>query len=124
MNETEQNDLLAEAKLGEVAEWSGEKKFGYGQYHMRTIADTIYLESKLRRRKGDAFTGDTAQAFRDAIALLRVAEVYARRIDWFLSGDDTEEGFHARLREELERVYRYTQTINGIKFPEPEKDDA
>lgn len=100
--------------------------FDYDQYRIRTIADAIQFELEKWDRDGGTFdfTVRTAQTFQDAIALLRVAEVYAQRIDWFLSGDDTEEGFHARLLDELERVYRYTQTINGIKFPEPEKDDG
>lgn len=98
--------------------------FNYDQYRMRTIADTIQSELKKWDWGGGTFdfTDETAQAFRDAIALLRVAEIYAQRIDWFLSGDDAEESFHARLRGDLELASRHTQTINGIKFPEPEKD--
>jgi hypothetical protein len=33
--------------------------------------------------------------------VLRVAAVYAQRIDWLLSGDDGEESFLKRLKEEL-----------------------
>jgi len=33
--------------------------------------------------------------------VLKVASVYAQRIDWLLSGDDGEESFLKRLKEEL-----------------------
>lgn len=29
------------------------------------------------------------------------AQVYAQRIDWLLSGDDGEDNFHLRLKEDL-----------------------
>jgi hypothetical protein len=32
---------------------------------------------------------------------IRVAAVYAQRIDWLISGDDGEESFLERLKEEL-----------------------
>ena len=34
--------------------------------------------------------------------MIRVAEIYAQRADWLLSGDDGEEEFHERLKEDLE----------------------
>jgi hypothetical protein len=30
-----------------------------------------------------------------------LAKIYAQRVDWFLSGDDGEETFHERLKEDL-----------------------
>lgn len=42
--------------------------------------------------------------FREAVSALRRAEVYARRIDWLLSGDDGEGSFLRRLAEELEEI--------------------
>ena len=37
-----------------------------------------------------------------AIKYLRVAQIYSKRIEWLLSGDDGEESFHKRLKEELD----------------------
>jgi len=34
--------------------------------------------------------------------VLRKAAIYAQRIDWLLSGDDGEESFLERLKEELD----------------------
>lgn len=36
--------------------------------------------------------------------MLKRARVYAQRVDWLLSGDDNEESFHERLKEELEEL--------------------
>jgi hypothetical protein len=33
-----------------------------------------------------------------------MAEIYAQRIDWLLSGDDGEDSFRKRLKEDLERL--------------------
>ena len=40
---------------------------------------------------------------RKGLILLRKAEVYAQRIDLLLSGDDSEERFHERLKEDLQK---------------------
>jgi hypothetical protein len=33
-----------------------------------------------------------------------MAEIYAQRIDWLLSGDDGEDSFRERLKEDLEKL--------------------
>lgn len=50
------------------------------------------------------YTEETLAEFRKAIETLKQAEVYAQRIDWLLSGDDGEENFHERLKEDLEKL--------------------
>ena len=47
---------------------------------------------------------ETIEEFRKAIKVLREAAVYAHRIDWLLSGDDGENTFHERLKEELDKL--------------------
>jgi hypothetical protein len=42
--------------------------------------------------------------FKDAVNILRIAQVYAQRIDWLLSGDDGEETFLERLDEDLDKL--------------------
>jgi hypothetical protein len=44
---------------------------------------------------------EVKEEFRKAIKALQVAACYAQRIDWFLSGDDGEESFLKRLKEDL-----------------------
>lgn len=52
----------------------------------------------------EEFSENTLLEFRKAIDLLRKAEVYLQRIDWLLSGDDGEETFHKRLKEDLSKL--------------------
>lgn len=52
----------------------------------------------------DEFSKETLAEFKKAIHILKQAEVYAQRIDWLLSGDDGEETFHERLKEELKKL--------------------
>jgi hypothetical protein len=40
----------------------------------------------------------------EAVKVLKIAQVYAQRVDWFLSGDDGEESFLRRLDEDLENL--------------------
>jgi hypothetical protein len=44
--------------------------------------------------------------FKDAVNILNIAEVYAHRIDWLLSGDDGEESFLKRLDEDLNKLIK------------------
>jgi hypothetical protein len=41
---------------------------------------------------------------KEAVKQLRIAAIYAQRVDWFLSGDDGEESFIERLNEELNEI--------------------
>lgn len=44
------------------------------------------------------------EVFKKAVKVLKKAEVYTQRIDWFLSGEDGEESFLRRLKEELGKL--------------------
>ena len=50
------------------------------------------------------YNKETIKEFKKGLAILRKAYVYAQRIDWLLSGDDGEESFHKRLKEELDNL--------------------
>lgn len=50
------------------------------------------------------YSDETIKEFENAIDILCKASVYVHRIDWFLSGDDGEESFHLRLKEELDKL--------------------
>lgn len=47
---------------------------------------------------------ETVAEFRRAVTVLKRASIYIQRIDWLLSGDDGEETFHKRLKEELNKL--------------------
>lgn len=84
--------------------------FQYKQYQLGYIADAIEQliinnDSKELNQWGDPIGGRYSardiEVFKQAVKYIQVAEVYANRIDWFVSGDDGEENFHRRLAAEL-----------------------
>jgi hypothetical protein len=44
------------------------------------------------------------EKFKEAVDILKKAEIYAQRIDWLLSGDDGEESFIKRLKKDLDKL--------------------
>ena len=80
--------------------------FNYDQYKIGMIADDIQLlidNNNIKNEWGYAnnYSEETIAEFRKAIVLLRVAQVYAQRIDWLVSGDDGEDNFHERIELDL-----------------------
>lgn len=50
------------------------------------------------------FSNETIKEFKKGLSILRKAYIYTQRIDWLMSGDDGEEDFHRRLKEDLEEL--------------------
>jgi hypothetical protein len=99
--------------------------FEYKQYHIREIHETIqselermgkpkskenlwndkeYYEKYPEELNWANESDEVINAYKTAIDLLKKAEVYAQRIDWYISGDDGEESFLRRLKEDLEKL--------------------
>ncbi len=101
--------------------------FDYNQYRIRDISNRIEQEiynsgrektpRELKEEKmyhyDPTYTPDPnhyeypdeiIQEFKNAYEALRKAEIYAQRIDWLLAGDDGEESFIKRLKEELDAL--------------------
>ena len=104
--------------------------FEYSQYHIRQIADSIEqeiidngrekteeeLKDESRWRdtewykkypedlKHYEYPAEVIEEFKKAVEALRIAEVYAQRVDWLLSGDDGEESFLRRLKDDLGNI--------------------
>lgn len=101
--------------------------FDYNQYQIGYIADSIesdiekngkektkeelkaeswrdpswydkYPEDRCHHKYPD----EVIEKFKEAVDLLRKAQIYAHRIDWLISGDDSEESFLKRLKQDLE----------------------
>lgn len=47
------------------------------------------------------YSDEIIEEFKKGVEALRVAQIYAQRIDWLISGDDGEETFFERLKEDL-----------------------
>lgn len=87
--------------------------FNYDQYKIIDIA--VEIDSLIKNNdsqetdewgysKGHGYSKETIDKFKDAVYHLRMAYVYACRVDWLVSGDDSEESFHERLKEELGKL--------------------
>lgn len=105
-------------------------KFNYDQHRIKYIAEIIddYIEKngkpKTKQELSDdgyyrdpewfekypedlnhyKYPDEVIEKFKEAVAILRKAAIYAHRIDYLLSGDDGEEAFLKRLQEELEQL--------------------
>jgi len=76
--------------------------FDYKQYSLDYIADEI--DQIIRTNKEIdhyQYSEETIKEFQKGLELIKQASVYAQRIDWLVSGDDSEKSFHIRLKEEL-----------------------
>ena len=101
--------------------------FDYAQYRIAEIADEV---EKIIRKNGKKkskeelketswrdpnwykkypedlyhykYSDEVIEKFKEGFKILRQAEIYAQRIDWLLSGDDDEETFLERLKEDLD----------------------
>ena len=104
--------------------------FEYQQFHIKNIADRIEheilnsgrekTEEELKyecewrdtewykKYPGDLkyyeYPADVIEEFKNAVNALRIAEIYAQRVDWLLSGDDGEKSFMRRLKEDLGKL--------------------
>lgn len=81
---------------------------GYFDYHQHRITDIAndidaIVVANVEGSADDwkSFSKETIDEFKVARDLLKKAAIYAQRIDYLLSGDDGEETFHKRLRQEL-----------------------
>lgn len=121
---------------------SGGALCDYRQYDINTICESIYsiIENNKKEKSpedifkwdydenGNAyenakyyynFSDETIDEFKKGIELLKKAFVYAQRIDWLVSGDDGEESFHRRLKEELDKIYELPEaTITFDEYQE------
>ena len=87
--------------------------FCYNQYKIDQIAcdiEQMILDNdstelnEFGDTKGYGFSPETIEIFKEGLDILKLAYVYAQRIDWLVSGDDSEDSFHSRLNEELNKV--------------------
>lgn len=85
--------------------------FNYDQNRIGYIADEVKQliltnNDESKDHWGDTvgrfYTEETIAEFRKGLRYLELAQIYAQRIDWLVSGDDGEESFHERLKTELE----------------------
>ena len=74
--------------------------FQYKQWEIGNIADEV--EQLII--DNDYYSQETIEEFKKALVTLRQAHIYAQRIDWLVSGDDGEDSFHRRLKQDMEKL--------------------
>jgi hypothetical protein len=62
------------------------------------------------------------EEFKNAYEMLRKAEIYAQRVDWYLAGDDGEDSFLERLKSDLE-LLKSELAIKTFEVEEDEDED-
>lgn len=84
--------------------------FSYKQHTLLDMADDIgsFILSNDSTEKnewgdqiGNRYSPETIAEFEKAVKALKLAYIYAQRIDWLLSGDDGEDSFHIRLQAQI-----------------------
>lgn len=86
--------------------------FNYDQWRLENMADQIdrLIENSddetlndYSCTRGRGYSPETIARFQETRAALMRAAKMAHRVDWLLSGDDSEESFHRRWDEEIGR---------------------
>ena len=107
-------------------------RWDYLQYRIREISDGIEDEIVHNNDEptewwsstpwpGYNYSPEIIEEFKKGRALLRLAEMYAQRADWLLSGDDGEDSFLKRIKKDAEDLiktdeYGYVEKIwNSLK---------
>jgi hypothetical protein len=79
---------ISEEQIKEQERWCGQdwfKRYPQDLYHHK-------------------YPDEVIEKFKEGLKILRQAEVYAHRIDWLISGDDGEDSFLERLKQDLKKL--------------------
>lgn len=74
------------------------------EYFVKEVEEEEYEEGHDECYYGTEWSEETLAEFANAVKALRRAYVYAQRVDWLMAGDDDQESFHERLKDELSRL--------------------
>ena len=99
--------------------------FDYKNFHINEIAEDIQKQLDRQGKERDkyelymqdefyekypeekiypTFDSRVQHEMKNAVKLLKLASIYAHRVDYFLSGDDGEENFLERLNSEIKEL--------------------
>lgn len=80
--------------------------FDYNYSHIQEVIEQLeyLLTSDETRPIRKDLAKVTLDKMEEGLEILQKAKIYAQRIEWLISGDDSEESFHRRLEEDLEEV--------------------
>jgi len=85
--------------------------FDYKQYEIGMIADQV---EHLMRNPSENWNSGTIEKLEECLHHLKLAQIFAHRVDWLVSGDDGEIQFHERLAQDIAR-YLQSRVSNPNK---------
>lgn len=85
-----------------------------GAFDYATNTDTINTLKKEILCFGKKYNKETITKFNKCLKLLEEADVYVHRIDWLISGDDGEDNFKSRLKEDLKELKETYKPIEPL----------
>jgi len=89
--------------------------FDYKQYQINYLVDEIeqlIVQNGARKERieweGESefhykYPDDIIEEFKNAVKYLKLSAIYTQRVDYLISGDDGEDSFRSRLKEDLEK---------------------
>ena len=86
--------------IEEILERQGKEK----EIDWFSLWDKVYYENHPEERFHVTYREDIQAKLKEGIMALKIAAIYAQRIDWYLSGDDGENSFLERLKEDLDNL--------------------
>jgi len=86
--------------------------FEYQQYHIQDIIEKLE-ETKVKIENDEEYhqydkKKELLQEISNGIDYLNLAQIYTQRLDWLFSGDDGEDRFFERLKEDVDKL-RYKE---------------
>lgn len=89
-------------------------RWDYQDYRIHDIADTFEDTIEHNNEKpewdydwqGQVYPDNVIEEFKKGYAILKLAEIYAHRADWLLSGDDGDDSFIRRLKENVDDLIK------------------
>ena len=53
---------------------------------------------------GAGYSDETVAKIKEMLKTIRLAQIYIQRIDWLFAGDDNEDSFHSRTKQDVEKA--------------------
>ena len=97
--------------------------FDYQQYRLLDIINKLdEREARIKDDDNDAYVLTVDESVEDLIqdakVLAQLAQIFLQRVDWLLSGDDCEETFKKRIKEDLLDAGFFSYGTNNTSFPD------
>ena len=94
------------SSIEELIEKNGRAKTEEELVQTAWFNDEDYYKKYPEEKFWYKYSDEVIEKFKEGLHHLKVAYVYAQRIDWLLSFDDSEESFMERLKEELNDIIK------------------